>query len=394
VNRTASLGDTLRIGVLGLRTRRLRAILSGVGIAIGIASLVAVLGLSESSKANLVAALDRLGTNLLRVEPGQSFLGGQAKLPRPAARMIRRLPDVQAVAGVEALDTSVRRNDLVGSDETGGLQVLAADPSLVATLGGRVAAGEFLDGLSSSYPVVVLGAVAAYRLGITHWHRDLQVWIGNRPFTVVGVLATLPLAPDLDRAVFVGDAVARRLLHAAGSASTIYVRVDPDRVASVWSSLADTANPSDPEETAISRPSDALAARAAAKSAFTALFLGLGAVALVVGGIGIANVMVIAVLERRSEIGLRRALGASRVDIRLQFLTESLLLSLAGGTAGIALGSAATATFAVAHGWGLVIPLRAFGTGLGAAVAIGAAAGIYPAVRAARLSPTAALRSV
>ena len=391
---TATFGDTARIAVLGLRTRRLRAMLSGLGIAIGIACLVAVLGLSESSKANLVARLDRLGTNLLRVEPGQSFLGEQTKLPQTAPRMIRRVRDVQAVASVESLQAGVRRNDLVSKDDTGGIEVLAADDSLVRTMGGAMRAGSFLSPSSSAYPIVVLGAVASYRLGIIRWHRGLQVWIGDRPFTVGGVVGVFPLAPDLDRAVFVGDAVARRLLGASGSPSTIYVRVDPDRVSPVWDALAATANPGHPEQTSISRPSDALAARAAAKGAFTALFLGLGGIALVVGGIGIANVMVIAVLERRSEIGLRRALGAAREDIGLQFLVESLLMALAGGLAGVALGAGATAVFAATRGWSLVIPLRALGLGVAAATAIGAVAGLYPAIRAARLSPTEALRSV
>jgi putative ABC transport system permease protein len=192
----------------------------------------------------------------------------------------------------------------------------------------------------------------------------------------------------------VGFDVAERLLDADRSPTTIYVRADEDQVERTSDVLGATANPEHPEEVQVSRPSDALAARAAAKSAFTALFLGLGAVALLVGGVGIANVMVISVLERRSEIGLRRALGATRRHIAAQFLTESLLLASLGGVAGAALGAAATGLYAFSRGWPAVVPPLALGGALAAALGIGAVAGLYPALRAARLPPTEALRSV
>jgi putative ABC transport system permease protein len=386
--------DVLRLGLIALRTRKLRAAMSALGIAIGIASLVAVLGLSESSRADLVAQLDRLGTNLLQVEPGQSVFGETPSLPKTAVTMIARLPDTQAVAGVEALTAPARRNELIDKRLTNGITVETADLTLPQALQSALVAGRFLTAATADYPAVVLGAVAAWRLGITRWHDDLEIWIGDRPFTVVGVLAPIPLAPDLDRAVFVGRPVAARLLAATGSPSEIYVRVNPDHVDRVWAALADTADPADPGATAITRPSDALAARAAAKSAFTSLFLGLGAVALFVGGIGIANVMVIGVLERRVEIGLRRALGATRHNIRGQFLTESLLLAVVGALAGIVLGVAATAAFALNRGWSIVLPPRAFALAAVAAFAIGAVAGVYPAIRAAHLDPTEALRSI
>jgi putative ABC transport system permease protein len=384
--------DVLRVGSAGLRARRLRASLSALGIAIGIASMVAVLGISESSRADLLSTLDRLGTNLLTVAPGQTFAGESSELPAAAAGMIGRLESVRRAAAVKTLEQTVRRTDLIDEAETGGMAVTAAQPGLARVLGARLRAGRFLDAAGERYPTVVLGATAAKRLGVRT--TGVNVWLGERWFTVIGILAPIRLDPNLDSAALIGLPVAARLFGADRSPTAIYLRTDEDRVEETRALLGATANPEHPEEVQVSRPSDVLAARAAAKAAFTALFLCLGGVALLVGGVGIANVMVISVVERRSEIGLRRALGATRPHIAAQFLCESLILAGLGGLAGSALGSAVTVAYATGRDWPAVVPPLAAPAGAAAALAIGAVAGLYPALRAARLSPTEALRSV
>ncbi|WP_242906665.1 ABC transporter permease [Actinomadura terrae] len=385
-------GDVLRVGLGGLRARPARVVMSALGIAIGIATMVAVIGISSSSKAELLRRLDRFGTNLLRAEPGDTLFGDAAELPEAAPEMVRRIGPVTAVGATGATDATARRSDRVPEEVTQGIAVQAATPALLGTLGARTAAGRWLDAATGRYPGVVLGSEAARRLGLDR--PGDQVWIGGRRFTVLGVLAPVELAPEIDRSALVGWDAARRHLGFGGHPTTVYERSADASVGDVRAVLARTIDPEHPEQVKVSRPSDALAAKAAAAGAFTGLLLGLGAVALLVGGVGVANTMVISVLERRREIGLRRSLGATRGQVRVQFLAESLLLSACGGAVGVVLGTGVTAGCALAKGWPPVVPVWALGGALAATLAIGTAAGLYPAARAARLSPTAALATV
>jgi putative ABC transport system permease protein len=386
--------DVLRVGSVGLAARRLRATLSALGIAIGIAAMIAVLAISESSKADLLSSLDRLGTNLLTVSPGQSIFGEAAALPDTARRMVARIGPVEVVSATGSVDAVVYRSELSPEAETKGISTYAADPSLPATVGATLADGVFLDSASARYPAVVLGSTAARRLGIGRAGGGVQVVVGGTRFTVIGILDPVELVPSLDSAALVGFEAAAHYLDDEGDVSSLYVRSDPEDVEDVRGVLAATASPEHPDEVDVTRPSDAIEARAAAKSTFTSLFLGLGAVALLVGGVGIANVMVISVLERRSEIGLRRALGATKRHVGIQFLAESLLLSVAGGIAGVVLGAAVAGAYASSRGWEIVLPPSVLAGGVLAAVAVGAMAGLYPALRTARLAPVEALRSV
>lgn len=386
--------DVFRVGSAGLRTRPLRAFLSALGIAIGIAAMVCVVGISASSRAELDRQLAALGTNLLTVAPGMTLRGEDAALPTGSVAMISRIGPVTEVAATGKVSQArVYRNDRMSRAQTGGIAVLAADLALPDTVGATVADGTWLNPATARYPAVVLGAGAADRLGIATAGPDIQVHLGGRWFTVIGILDEVPLAPELDSGALIGWPVAESTVDFDGHPTTVYTRTRDDAVADVRSVLAATANPEAPGEVTVSRPSDALAARQATDRTFTALLLGLGAVALLVGGVGVANTMVISVLERRAEIGLRRSLGATRGQIRLQFLTESLLLSALGGVGGVLLGIGVTAGYAATQDWPAVIPAWASAGGVASTLFIGAVAGLYPAIRAARLTPTEALAS-
>jgi putative ABC transport system permease protein len=375
-----------RVGASGLRTRPLRVFLSALGIAIGIAAMLAVVGISTSSRANLDRQLSRLGTNLLVVGPGKTLFGEDAQLPLEAIQMVHRIGPVEQASGVGVLSAAVYRNDHIPRGQNNAIAVLAARPDLLSTVGGRIVAGTWLV---PGTPTVVLGSKAAQRLDIRQ--AGMRVWLGNQWFGVVGILAPIPLARELDSSALIEWAAAQSFLDFDGHPTTVYCRSIPSEVESVRSVLAATASPGRPEEVTVSRPSDALAAQRATDATFTGLLLGLGAVALFVGGVGVANTMIISVLERRSEIGLRRSLGATRGHIRAQFLSESLLLSALGGGGGVVLGILVTGLYAIVPGWPVTEPAWASAGGFLATLVIGAVAGLYPALRAARLSPTEAL---
>ncbi|MCW2914577.1 MAG: transporter permease [Actinomycetia bacterium] len=392
--RKLRLSDLARLSGVGLRARKLRAALSALGIAIGVGAIVAVLGLSASSQAGLLAEIAKLGTNLLTVSNGQKLGGGVAELPTAAPARIGRLPGVTTVEDTGTVTAKVYRSPLIPAVNTNGLNVRASSLGLPAAVGTSIAQGSYLNAATARQPVVVLGAGAAQLLGIDHLWPNQRIWLGSQWFYVTGILNPAVLTPIIDASVFVGYPAAEKYLGFDGHPSTIYLRAQTNQVNAVHDLLGAQADPENPGQVSVSQPSAALVAQAAAKSALNSLFLGLGAVALLVGAIGVANIMVISVLERRSEIGLRRALGATKGHIRIQFLSEAILLAAAGGVIGVAAGALATAIYATTKGWAIVIPPLAWGGGFGAALLIGAAAGLLPALRAARMSPTRALWAV
>ncbi|MGH2873751.1 MAG: ABC transporter permease, partial [Solirubrobacteraceae bacterium] len=333
-------------------------------------------------------------TNLLTVTPGQTFLGANEVLPDTSVPMIGHMLKVQDDAATYQVSSAqVYRSPWVHAAETGGIGVDAAGDDLPQVVGTTLASGHFLDGLANSFPEAVLGVQAAQVLDITSIGGHVMVYLGDTWFNVIGILKPVVLDSSLDSTVFISLPVAERMFNTQPNPSEIYVRANQNDVIGVSNLLAATADPQQPDGVQVSRPSDALEARAAAQGQFTTLLLGLGAVALLVGAIGIANIMVISVLERRAEIGLRRALGATRRHISFQFLTESALLAALGAIAGLALGAGATEVYAVARNQPFVVPLYALIAAPSAGLVIGMIAGLYPAAKAARLSPTEALRA-
>jgi putative ABC transport system permease protein len=387
--------DVWPLALLGLRGRPARALLSAAGVALGVATMVAVLGISSSSRAQLVAEIDSLGTNLLTVTPNQVFGGSSTtELPRAAPAMAARIGPVQGAAAIGDVSANVYRSNYIPSANSAAITVYAATTNLLRTVEGTLARGTYLNAATSRLPAVVLGHDTALALGIDRADGSEEVWLGSQWFSVDGILSPVPLAPELDRAALIGFPIAQILLHASGKPVQLYIRTDPSNVGAVQSVLAATVNPAAPQNVSVTNPTDALTARADASAAFQSLFLALGAVALLVGGIGIANVMVIAVLERRGEIGLRRALGAERIHIGIQFLAEAATLAAMGAVAGVVLGTVATEVYASARHWTTEISLPVLGAAVAVAIAVGAAAGLYPSIRAARLSPAEALRTV
>ena len=389
------LSDLARLSIVGLRTRKLRAGLSALGIAIGVAAIVAVLGITASSQAGLLDEINQLGTNLLTVSNGENLLGAPTELPVTAPAMIERIRGVEQVQSTGAVSgANAYRSPYIPAENTNSLTVQAASLALLPVVATSVAQGHYLNAATAQEPVAVLGAVAAQRLGIGRIYPGERIWAGGQWLYVVGILRPAVLAPAIDSSVLVGYPAAEKYLGFDGHPSTIYLRTQNSQVTTVDNLLAATANPENPDQVNVSQPSAALVAQAEAQSALNGLFLGLGAIALLVGAVGVANIMIISVLERRSEIGLRRALGATRGHIRTQFLSEAVLLGLLGGAVGVALGVASTVVYAHTKGWSTVIPIEAWAGGIAASVIIGAVAGLIPALRAARLSPTQALWSV
>jgi putative ABC transport system permease protein len=386
--------DLGRLATVGLRTRKLRAGLSALGIAIGVAAIVAVLGLSSSASAGLLNEISALGTNLLVVQNGQSLSGSTVELPKTAPAMIGGIDGVSEVQETGSISGDVYANPLIPSLDTNAISVEAASLGLLPAVGTSIAQGSYLNAATAQEPACVLGAAAAQRLGIDKVYSGERIRAHNMWCYIAGILNPAVLVPTIDSSVLIGFPAAERYFGFDGHPSAVYVRAQNSQVDAVDNLLGPTAYPQNPSEVDVSQPSAALVARADAQGAFDGLFLGLGAVALLVGAVGVANIMIISVLERRSEIGLRRALGATKGNIRTQFLAEAVLLALVGGAVGVGAGALATAIYANSKHELVVIPALAWAGGIGAAIFIGAVAGLWPALRAARMSPTQALWSM
>ncbi len=384
--------DLFFVAVYGVKARKGRAALTSIGIGIGIAAIVAVSGIAASGSADLLSTLESLGTNLVKASPQAGFFGTQEELPEGVIGMVERIGPVEEVTSTTQTDLLVRRSNFISEFEGGGISTIVTSSELLNVIGGNLSEGRFIkDGLAD-LPVTVLGNVTAKRLGITNLSKPTKILIDDEWFGVIGIVEELKIHPDLDRSVFIGYGAAKKLFDIDKEPTTIYLRANPTFIEDVVEVIAPSMNPENPDQVEVSRPSDALEAQQAVEASFTNLLLGLGSVALLVGGVAIANVMVMSVLERRMEIGVRRSIGATRREIRYQFLLESILLSGIGGLVGVVLGSLITLAYTNYTNIVFSIPVwQIFGAVL-LALLIGAISGVYPAIKASKIQPAEAVR--
>lgn len=385
--------DVIRLATRGLQGQPLRFALSVLGISVGVAAMVAVGGITQSSRVELDRQIAALGTNLLTVVPTNDFQGQPTRLPTTAPTMLGNIAPVTEVSAVGVMpDVYAYRTPHVPSGRTSSVIVAAVDPSLLATLHGTLADGNWFTKSTARFPTAVLGSAAAARLGISA--AGPRLWVDNQWVVIVGVLRPLPLAPDLDASVMLPSPAASDFFGHDGTSTAIYLRAPESQVIAVSTVAAATAQPQQPQQVAVARPSDALTAKQAADNVLNRLLFGMAAIGVLVGGIGVSNTMIVAGLERRSEIGLRRSLGATRGHITIQFLAESVLMSTCGGLAGTLFGYIVTAYYAHSQGWELALPIWIGCVAIALTSIVGGIAGLYPAVKASRLAPVTALASV
>jgi putative ABC transport system permease protein len=384
--------DLFFVAVYGVKARKGRAALTSIGIGIGIAAIVAVSGIAASGSADLLSTLESLGTNLVKASPQAGFFGTQEELPEGVIGMVERIGPVEEVTSTTQTDLLVRRSNFISEFEGGGISTIVTTSELLNVIGGNLSQGRFItDGLSD-LPVTVLGSVTAKRLGITNLSKPTKILIDDEWFGVIGIVEELKIHPDLDRSVFIGYGAAKKLFDINEEPTTIYLRANPTFIEDVVEVIAPSMNPENPDQVEVSRPSDALEAQQAVEASFTNLLLGLGSVALLVGGVAIANVMVMSVLERRMEIGVRRSIGATRREIRYQFLLESIVLSGIGGLVGVMLGSLITLAYTNYTNIVFSIPVWQILGAVVLALLIGAISGVYPAIKASKIQPAEAVR--
>lgn len=390
-----SARDAWELALIGVRSRPTRALLSALGVAIGIAALVAITGATDSRQAQLRADLDAMGANLLTVAPSEDPNGDPIPLPATAPAMVGRIGPVERTATVRELDgVEVFRSDLIPATQSGGLVAALTRDDLPAVLEVGMAWGDWFTPARDDLPTVVLGATAAGRLGIDPAHAaDARILVGGQWYAVIGILDHAGLASAVDTTVFVAPGWMADQLTRTPAISAVYLRVASGAAARVEDVLAETANPRLPEGVRVSALADLAEAQESTDQAMSSLVLALSGISLLVGGVGIANTMVVAVLERRGEIGLRRALGARTGQVTWQFLLEAAVLALLGGLAGTATGALVVCGLAAWQDSVVVLRPLVLAAGPALAVLVGVLAGIYPAGRAARQPPTAALRS-
>jgi putative ABC transport system permease protein len=406
------LRDLVDEALAGVAARPARLALTTLGTVLGVAALVGTVGLAQTAGGQIAGRFDAVTMTEVVVAPRDPSAspGGGAQGDTPSTGPVAALPwDAEArlgrLAGVVASGTYSRLN--VGDvrvrtvpvvDPSGAAEhtmpVAAASPGLLATLNGEVVTGRFFDEGHDQRadPVAVLGAHAADRLDINRVDVQPTVFIGDRAFTVIGIIDDVSRRTELLDSVLIpnGTAVA---LYELPSPDEVRIRTEVGAAQQVGAQAPVALAPNAPEGMEARVPPSPAHVKADVASDVNALFLLLGAVALVVGALGIANVTLLSVLERVGEIGLRRSLGATRRHVAAQFLTESVTIGFLGGMVGAATGVLLTVGVSIARDWTPVLDLHLAGGAPLLGAVIGLIAGTYPAWKASAVQPIAALRS-
>ena len=395
------LQDLFAEALAGLFTRPGRSLLTALGAVLGIAALVATLGVADTAGNQIVATFDELSATsvVLTTEGGFSGANRRLSLPWDSEQRLTRLNGVVAAGSMaevglgDDLVRSVPINDPLGQTEF-QISMIAASPGIYPASRGRLATGRWYDlGHSEREDrVTVLGAGAARRLNVTRVDQQPVVFVGDVSFVVLGILARVERQPELLNALIVPEGTARKLYNLE-SPTTIQIRTEVGAAPLIAAQGPIAVSPDDPSIIRVQAPPEPDDLREDVQQNVNALFLILGGVSLLVGGIGIANVTLVSVLERVGEIGLRRALGAGRRHIAYQFLLESTGVGLFGGAVGASLGVLTVVAVSAARTWTPVLnPLIPVGAPLLGAV-VGLLAGLYPALRASLLEPVESLRA-
>jgi putative ABC transport system permease protein len=387
--------DLLSVAWTGLTARRVRTLLIMVGPVVGVAAMVCAIGLTESAKGSLQAQLAKLGTNLIVAQAGGTFGSQNPTFPNNAVQRVRAISSVESAAATTNM-SAVAALPIQGASayyEAFPVPVRAADLNLPSVLNVPVIDGRWLNKADEQLHVdsVVLGEGIAKQYGYLPGEvRTIE--LNGVNFGVVGVLGPVPLDPDLDNAVFVTQWAAQNVFQTNGQPNQLYVRADPGTTQQTANAIPTAISLGGSDQTSTQVPSDVLQAAAQANTTLQEVALFAGLLALTVGGLGIANVMSISVIQRSSEIGIRRAVGHNRAKIGMQFLLESLFVGILGGTMGAILGVIIVYVVSAFAHWTAVVNYSQIPLWMALAVAVSAVAGLFPSIKAARLEPLETLR--
>ena len=389
----APLAETIAEAFANLAAHRQRSLLALLGIVIGSASIVAMLTIGHMAQRETLKLFSHMGVDMLSIH-AQPAGDQTARIDR---RLIDGLPG-RVPAVLTGAPFASDRTAVTSGAMTADLGVAAVTPALARIVTLRMDRGRFIGPVDDDSLVAVVGAEAAEKLSAPGAPLTLgsRVRVKGYVFTVIGVLAPVPFTAldptDFNSAILTPLTAARRIL-ASPDPDTALLRLRPgaDAKASGEQAAADLANPTATFQVQSAR--ELIAGMNAQKAIHASLLTAIGAISLLVGGIGVMNVMLMGVMERRREIGLRAAIGATPGDLRIMFLVEAAALAFTGGLIGLMVGLVAAFITAEGSGWTFSLPLYVIPLGPGVAALVGVAFGLYPAITASRLDPIEALRA-